>query len=285
MKTNGTRIILVSIFLQLLLLVLSFTVQAKPDYDFSNGSLISGTDGQNGATYRYTSVRPLVDAIVVITDLTGGVTLTQTDGTASGFKEAFQPVINIPGHSKGYAEFKVTFVIAGTNIPAIMLEVPITCIDVDGAKLGSGNVYEFDQIEMGLSLNSYIDFNMLGGQLNVNIGGGNGWATGTNTAAIDYAGVDTVVRQAMFTTVMGAVSTIIFRNGADNQSNGVQQRLRSVYFQKFSYQNSFLAQSSLLSFRGNERDKKVQLQFQMTTDTKVSNVIIERATSPNQFAS
>src|SRR5690348_13107669 len=97
MKTNGTRVLLISIVLQLALLVLSFTVKATPDYDFSNGKLISGTDKQVGAVYRYTLVRPLVDAIVTITDITGGISITNIDGP-SGFKEAFQPNIQIPGH-------------------------------------------------------------------------------------------------------------------------------------------------------------------------------------------
>lgn len=282
MKTNGTRVLLISIVLQLALLVLSFTVQAKPDYDFSNGKLVSGTDKQIGAVYRYTLVRPLVDAIVTITNLTNGITITTIDGS-SGFQEAFQPAIQIPGHSKGYAEFRIDFVVTGTNIPSLQLQVPMTPIDVDGATSPTGNVYEFDQISYTNILNWYLDFSLSGNQLNVNFGGGNGWVTGSNVTAVDYPGVDTVQKADMFTVVESNITSVILRMGGDNQGNSSQPRLRSVYFMKFDYANSFLAQPSILSFRGNENNKKVQLNWTMTNDTKVTNIVVEKATTPNQY--
>ena len=65
----------------------SFSSFAQPDYDFSSGSLISGTDRQIGAQYRYTNVKPGVDAIVTITNISAGVKVSAIDA-GSGYNEA-----------------------------------------------------------------------------------------------------------------------------------------------------------------------------------------------------
>src|SRR5215831_741078 len=130
MKTNGTRIIYFTIVLQLALLVLSFSSKATPSLIFSNGVLISGTNNQLGAVYRFSNVRSNTDALVTISGFTGGVTLDNIDG-ASGFVEALQPVFSVPAHSKGYVEFTIQFVKTGTNTPKNIGQVPITMIDID----------------------------------------------------------------------------------------------------------------------------------------------------------
>src|SRR5215510_12981893 len=103
---------------------------AQPDYVFKNPVLISGTDLQVGAVYRFSNVKPGYDGIITITDMVK-VYLTQLDGP-SGFDEAFQPYIYCPAKSTGYVEFNLTFVVSGTNTPAVMAEVPLTAIDIDG---------------------------------------------------------------------------------------------------------------------------------------------------------
>jgi hypothetical protein len=281
MKTNGTRILRIAIIFQLLLLVFSFTSKAAPDYDFSKGVLFFGTDKTVGAKYRFTKVKTGVDAIITITALTNGVTLNAFDGTSSGFKEAFQPEIRVPANTSGYAEFNISFVLTGTLIPAIMLEVPLTPIDVDGKTTGGGKVYEYDMINWGLGLGSYVDFNLLGGEIKVS--SNPGWVTGRNMAGTDYGGVDTMAKQAMFTVVVPSIPSIVVRVGADNQTNSPQDRLRSIYFKKFDYPHSFLALPALSSFRGIENNNKVELQWELNTDNKLSSVIVERATNPAQF--
>jgi hypothetical protein len=283
MKTNGTRILSIFVLIQLLLLVFSFSSFSQPDYDFSNYTRISGIDRKVGTIYRFIKVKPGVDAIVTITNLTGGVSLNEFDGTSSGFNEAFQPVLQVPGNSNGYAEFNISFVLTGTIIPVIMLEVPITPIDVDGKTSGGKKIFEYDMINWGLGLGSFIDFNLLGGELNISFDPA--WLTGRNTAGIDYPGVDTMAKQAMFTVVVPSIPAIVVRVGADNQMNSSEQRLRSIYFKKFTYPYSYLAKPALNSFRGIEKDKKVELQWNLNNDSKLSSVIIEKATSANQFKS
>jgi len=150
------------------------------------------------------------------------------------FDEAFQPEITIPAHSNGYVEFTINFVTAGTTTPAIQSEVPITPIDVDGEL---NKVYEFDEIF--LSSSGYVDYNLMGGAIQINYLSTN-LVQGINTAGITYNGIDTSAKQVMFSVVNANVSSVVLRVGANNPSSQSQDRLRSIYFQKFNYPNSTL---------------------------------------------
>ncbi len=280
MKTNGTRIILIVVFLQLLALICSIGASAQPDYDFSNGSHISGPDKQVQGRYRFTSVKPGIDAIVTITSITGGLTINQIDGN-SGFKEAFQPVIDLPALSNGYAEFRIDFVAAGTFNLRVMNEVPATCIDVDGRLRQGLAIHEFDMVRKSPGI--YVDYDMLGTELVISYNAT--WIIGNNVATIDYPGVDTLAKQAMFSTVQSNISSMTIRVGANNLTTGGEQRLRSVYFKKFTYANSFLAKSALLSFKGVEKNKKVELQWELQNENKLSAVIIEKSKTSSSFNS
>ena len=81
---------------------------AAQDYLFTNYTSFTGTHLQVGASYLYTNVKPGVDARVVITALTGGVTLSNIDGSG-GFTHALQPVISVPALSNGYVELMIDF--------------------------------------------------------------------------------------------------------------------------------------------------------------------------------
>jgi len=229
--------------MQVVFLFGNLSVSAQPKYDFRNATKISGTSRQAGALYRFPNVRTGTDALVTITAITGGIVLDELDGTSSGFAEAFQPVITAPAHAKGYVEFSIVFVTAGTATPVVQTEIPVTPIDVDGK---NNNVFEFDDIYRYSG--SYVDYNTLGGELSLTYPSAN-WVEGKNTAGIDYGGVDTTAKQVMFTVVNASTSTLIVRTGADNKSNSSQQRLRSLYFKKFTYPNSILALNETRSNR------------------------------------
>lgn len=246
MKMNVT---LTGILLPLLFLLSFASATAQPKYDFRNATRLSGSDRQVGALYRFPNVRAGVDALVSVTAITGGLTLNTLDGTSSGFAEAFQPVITAPAHSKGYVEFTITFVISGTFTAVVQTEIPITPIDVDGQ---ANQVYEFDEIYRYNG--NYIDYDLLGGELKMTYPSAN-WVVGTNTAGVDYGGVDTTARGVMFSVVNASTSTLVVRTGADNKSNSSQQRLRSLYFKKFTYSNSILSQPEIRSFWQDKKDK------------------------------
>ena len=279
MKTNGTQIDLSkSILLILFILTISLKAFCQPDYDFRNSTLVSGTDRQIGAVYLFKNVKTGVDATVTILDITGGVTLNTIDG-GSGYVEALQPVLQVAPNSSGYVEFRIDFLIANTNTPMVQTEVPATPIDVDGQNYGDGVVKEFDILQL---TNGYVDYDMLGGELNMSIA--SPWVSGYNVAGVDYPGVDTTPKQVMFTTVNASISSFTFRTGATSTSATSRQRLRSVYFKKFKYANSFLSVPSLVSFGGNTKDKKIALQWNITSNSSLKTAIVEKATDPSKFS-
>lgn len=249
MKANGTRFISFTVVLQLLFLFFLATANGQARYNFRNAVKINGTDRKVGAQYRFSNVHTGVDALVTITAITGGLILNTLDGTSSGFDEAFQPIITLPARSKGYAEFNIQFVTAGTTTPMIQTEVPITPIDIDGI---AGDIYEFDEIF--LSGSGYVDYNMLGNEIALTFPAAN-QVVGTNTRGITYNGVDTTAKECMFSVIDAGISSIVVRVGADNKDNHTSdQRLRSLYFKKFTYPNSVLTMRVINTGRNNNNN-------------------------------
>lgn len=273
MKTNGTRIILVTVFLYLLLVVFTFSSVAQPDYNFGTFSSVTGTPNSVGAVYRYDKVKTGVDALVTITAISSGITLTDIDGS-SGYPEALQPDIKINKNTSGYVELKIDFLIAGTNTPMIQSEVPTTCIDIDGAS----GVNEFDQIRMA---GAYTMYDITSSEISVNYSPG--WVLVTNIGNIDYPGRDTTAKQVMFTVVHGTTSSVILRVGATNNSSASTNRLRSVYFKKFVYTNAHLATNGLLAFRGTENNQKVTLNWDIRKDAAFSAITVEKSSNAKDF--
>ncbi len=280
MKTNFT-LILKSVTIAILLLLVGSMAFSQPDYIFKNAVLESGTDLQVGAKYRFSNVKPGIDGILTIADMKF-VTLNQLDGP-SGFEDAFQPYINCPAKKKGYVEFDLDFVIGGTKIPAVMVEVPMTAIDVDGYEFPDEKLYEFDEFK--LSPTYFVNFDFLGTNLDVKFTGGPlGWVSATNTSAITYDGIDTLQKDVMFTMVHAAVSSVTFRVGADNKSATDMLRLRSVYFMKFVYPGSIvLPLADLISFDGNNKNGVVQLNWNIARENNLESIMLEKSTTGSQF--
>ncbi len=279
MKTNSIRRTLHRSILLLFLQLYFMVLYAQPDYDFRNSILTSGTDLLAGAKYKFLSVKPGVDANVTITNITGGISLLDIDGS-SGYPEAFQPYLFVPPMTDGYIEFQIDFLVGGTETLMVQTYVPATPIDVDGKPLAGGTVNEFDEINLGPG--AYLDFDMIGGELSiVNTGT---WIKGTNTGNIDYPGRDTSAKQVMFTVFNGAISSFIFRTGAKNTSpTEDDDRLRSLYFKKFTYPNSFLPLTDLLSFNGSKKENTIELAWELSTENSTAEIILERGDSPGKF--
>ena len=266
------------------MLCFTLSVKAQPDYDFTNSIQVSGTGNpsnvQVGDVYRFLNVKPNVDALVTIVDITGGISVSSLDA-GSGYPEALQPTLEVPPMTSGYLEMFFQFIDASTDIPLMMLEVPVTCIDVDGLKDndGLGNpLNEFDEIDLG---GGYMDYDLLNAELVVGQTGT--WFTGRNTAGIDYPGRDTSARQVMFTIVNANVAAFTIRVGADNQSTKAGTRLRSVYFKKFKYANGLLAVSPLQTFTGSVKQDGAHLQWAFQPGYQMKSAVLERSYTGQQF--
>ncbi|MEO8582228.1 MAG: hypothetical protein ABI415_00455 [Flavitalea sp.] len=238
MKTNVSNFKMLP--LPLLILMVCFSVQgfSQPDYIFKNSTLYSGTNLQVGAKYKFTNVKPGVDAYLTITVITPGVVITQLDGS-SGYTEAIQPTLTIPANTNGYAEYNIQFVTAGTLTPLIQSSVSVTGIDIDGVNnydSANHDLHEFDAIDVNSSV---VGFSTLGGELS--IGQSGTWFTATNIGGVDYGGRDTAAKAVMFTVEGTNISSLNFRTGINNQTNNSATRLASIYFRRFVYPNSTLA--------------------------------------------
>jgi hypothetical protein len=220
------------------LLFISLQGYSQPDYSFAGATLTGGTNLQAGASYRFPTVRPGIDALMTITAMSPGIGLTELDGS-SGYPATIQPTITAAPWTNGYVEMTITFVTAGTSTGLNQPQIAVTCIDVDGVTNYDGaghNLHEFDQINMG---GGYADFNTMGGELSISQSGN--WFTGTNISGTDYPGRDTSSQQVMFSVINSNVTSMVIRVGVNNQTANAASRLRSVYFKKFVYNNSILA--------------------------------------------
>lgn len=275
MKTKSTH---VKYFLISMIMSITFQVSAQPDYVFTGATLESGTDLQIGAVYRFKEVKPGIDGIITITDMTGGITLAEIDGP-SGFDEAFQPYINCAPTQMGYVEFQLDFVFSGTNIPATMVEVPLTAIDIDGWQFPDDNLYEFDQFEMSPAY--YEQYDLLGNDLVLSHTGN--WAEAMNTNGITYNGIDTIQKNVMFTAVHGNVTTVRFRVGALNKSTSGMKRLRSIYFKKFYFNSGLLPAPTVKSFNAVSGNNIVQLNWELAGGSMIKSVIVEKSNDARSF--
>lgn len=108
----------------------------SPVLIYHNPVLIAGTAGQINAQYKFSTVSLGVDAIITVTDIVGGATLTSIDDNTYGYSAAWQPVIhtkNTPGAGEGYVSFRIDFVKSYDNslshtFPCFALSF----IDIDG---------------------------------------------------------------------------------------------------------------------------------------------------------
>lgn len=271
MKRYSTHVVcLISI-----LFILHSESFAQPDYSFKNPVLISGTDLQTGAVYKFSNVKTGVDANITIMGSFGGITLTAIDESWTGFDEAFQPFIKVATNSNGYVEFKIDFVSSSTEVPMAQSMVPITCIDVDGEGFSDGTIFEQDQVEY---LNGFYDFSMTGSNLQVT--NPPGWLNIKNTSGFSYNGIDTSQKDVMATVVNLNVSSIKVRIGALNTSGeGSQIRYRSVYFKRFTYSNSILLPNrTTVRLSGNAKNNGAEIKGALSASHTFDRMIIERST-------
>ena len=277
---NPLKARLFGIILLSVLSVAGYT-QARPDYVFKNSTLISGTINTAGSSYRFPAVKTGVDAIVFINSISTDVKIVDFDDNANGgFNDAFQPRIQAKGKTTGYAEFKITFVRAGTSTPMVQSEVPATSIDVDGAKTVRDSMFEYDEFMIPGTYN--LDYNMVGTDLNFKYTAGG--IMGKNFRGIEKDLIDTVAQEVMFTVIYPSATSVTIRIGIDNQRSGAETRQRSVYFKRFNYPNSFLPANNLSSFSGNRpNNNQTVLNWKMNKQHSYSRAIIEKSSNGTSF--
>lgn len=126
--------------------------QPTTDLNFSSPTLISGTNLQPGARYRFSNVTTGIDSIIEILGFANGASLNAFDND-SGLTNNFQPELNAAGGVDSGVDFRVDFVQTGTTTPVI-LDIAVNSIDVDGngnpAGGAPGNLREYVEYETTL---------------------------------------------------------------------------------------------------------------------------------------
>jgi len=106
--------------------------QETTQLDFSNSTLVSGTNLQVGAIYRFSDIvgDGSTDGLIEIINFANGASLNVID-TATPNPGNFQPELNAALNVDSGVDFRVSFVDAVTNAP-VFLDIAINSIDVDG---------------------------------------------------------------------------------------------------------------------------------------------------------
>ena len=283
MKTLPLPVKNVCIYTILLLSVFRSFSQPAADYTFVSPTLVSGTDLTVGAVYRFSLVRPGVDAMVTITGAVNA-TLTILDQTGVGYNNAFQPNIRVNSMTTGYVDFRIDFVVTGTTTPSIQTQVPITGLDIDGYNNNANQrLNEFEQFDLGP--NAFAEFDFMGSDINVYFSSATA-IRATNIAGVEYGSIN-LSPNVRFTAVNASISTILVRSGAINNDvfNNVN-RQRSFYFARFSYPNSgILATPGLKSFSAVIVQQEAKLNWELEKGHIIEKLEIERMDGHASFHS
>jgi hypothetical protein len=256
------------------------SIKAQADYTFKNPVLISGSDLQTGAVYKFSNVKENLDARIIITGNTGGVSLRSIDESNMGFTEAFQPAINVAPDSNGYIEFKIEFINTQNGNLQQQDLIPVTCLDVDGVTYNDGKLHYEDQVQF---IPGYFDYNITGGNLKVTNSAN--WIIIKNTTGISYTGIDTLAQDVMATVVNSKVSGFLIRVGAVNTSlTHSAIRYGNVYFKKFTYSKPrTLPNRTMLSLSGKMKNGGVELKGIISSSHSYERLVIEKAAASGVF--
>lgn len=249
--------------------------QAVFQYNF-NGTpvLMSGTDKQVNAKYRFPLVSPGTDAIVTIQGATGGATVDILDDNDISKPEGFSPKVLVPAGSTGLVEFRIKFVFTGTESTKSQDTLYATAIDIDGY----ADLKEIDAIEMGGGSVSYQS-----GALEIQVTQNGNTFTGKNIGGNEYTSIDTAAKQVMFTVRKNNVGQFTYKCGAENNSSGAVSRQKSVYFKNFTYPVVGLLPVKYASFDATVADKAVVLKWVTEQELNHDRFEVERSFDASNF--
>ena len=113
------------------------------------------TSPNENDVFRFGNISPGYDALVTLTDLSPGTSVSQIDNEEDGFASHFQPTLVTTATDGGTATFEFMIVQTGTNIPAD-LDIAASGVDIDGV----AGLLEFVEVSdnfVEFALNSVAD--------------------------------------------------------------------------------------------------------------------------------
>jgi hypothetical protein len=237
-------------------------------------TLISGTALTVGAKYRYTDALQGVNVDVTILSATGGAVLINLDDNTLTKPEAFSPVINIPANSNGLIEFKFQFLKANGN-PKQIDTLRATAIDIDGTP----EVHERDVLDLGGGVATFMSATP---QISITQSGTE--FTGLNIGGVTFNGIDTTVKDIMFTVTKSKATGFIYKAGADNIGAVAVDRQKAIYFKGFNYPAAVLP-VKFYSFSATAAEKVISLSWITEKEIDNDHYDVERSFDAKDFVS
>ncbi|SHJ17219.1 Alpha-tubulin suppressor, partial [Algibacter luteus] len=168
---------------------------------------------QVGDAFLYIGVYSGVDAIITIVSSTD-TAITELDVTSTGIDDNFQPLIN-HNDSDSYTEFRIDFVLTGTNTPAPETNFILTTIDND--------VEEFVTYKDGYLLGLYVD-TPTDELVHTGTATENGFSNGYESNGNVFGGIGLDSPQFQVAAAYSFVNSVSFRfgsNGGDNSNHSI----------------------------------------------------------------
>jgi hypothetical protein len=237
----------------------------SPSLVFKNATLVSGTAGQVGATYKFPGVTNYADAYIKIDSLVGGASLADIDKTDIGYPDAWQPVVNGPSNPPGnisYIRWSITFKAIGTNLNQLFPCFTLSAVDIDG---DNSKIREFIE---AINTSSYS--NTTPTTLTITQSGNDIRALGS---VANKADIDTLADDTRIKFVYNSVSSIQIKTGSyinpGSNGNGSTARYNCLYFRNITASLGSLP-VRFVSFSARAL-KSNTVQVNWVTETEVNN--------------
>lgn len=264
-----------------------------PELVFQNPTLISGSDKQNGAVYKFANVAPGIDAMVIIVGRSSSaVVLDNIDVSDMGWNKAFQPQLgiqgNVPAYQDWWMEFQVRFYKAGTNNKTKIKGFQVTAIDVDGDGVSIQEYLQMNRTSSwAASPVTYLSQPAITPCLTEEDEDDN---SGTDKKIMgpvqNYINIDTLGTPVMSTFTFQNKDMISFRYGAKSGAviSNAGERLNSLWFKAFSLQPLSTLPVTFHSFNVSYNQKTVSLDWTSDTDDNFSYYFVERSTDGKSYS-
>lgn len=276
-----------------ILALLSFysNAQLSPQLKFKSPVLVAGTDGQIGATYKFSNVNPNIDAYITIENIVGGAVLKDIDNTTTGYDDAWQPTVGGPGtFGSSYIKWNIRFDSIGATY--IFSTLDFSAVDVDGDNVrvrefsgingGQANYSIPTQVPTLLTLSTVKDTDNTYG---TDVSDSNLMALGP---VINRTAIDTLSQDVRIDYEFTNTSGFKIYSGAQVDSNGntgtiTTDRFHCIYFGNLTGVLNVLKET-YQSFNALLNNNAVDLNWATTADVPNEHFEIERSFQNTPFS-
>jgi hypothetical protein len=193
-------------------------------FNMQNSVLVSGTDRQQGALYKFPNAAPKIDVYIKVEAMNNAY-IAVFDRTDLGFDYAWQPHIPTNSAAGGYVDWLIYFKVAGTNRDTVACPA-FTAIDIDGGGAGSG-------IQEYVEARDYATYNTLTPTSLTLSAGTNGYTLKATGPEITYNGISTTDKNVMIQFNYINVTSFKYRTGVNGSVAESGGRYFSLHFNNY----------------------------------------------------